>query len=64
MTKTIWIMWKLGEERVYTMAVQPPEPWATTQKNNGYFIASFDVMLPDPTVSEVQAGPLRLLVVS
>lgn len=62
MTKTIWVMWRPGEERVYTMAVQPPEPWATTQKKDGYFIASFDVELPDPTVSAVVAGPLRMKV--
>lgn len=62
MKKTIWVMWKPGEERVYAMPVQPPEPWATTQKNDGYFIASFDVELPDPTVSPVQVGPLKLQV--
>lgn len=62
MTKTIWVMWKPGEERVYAMAVQPPEPWATRQKSDGYFIASFDVELPDPTVSLVSTGPLKLVV--
>jgi len=62
MIRTIWIMWKPNEERIYTMGIQPSEPWATTQKKNGYFIASFDVELPDPTVSSVLAGPLRLQV--
>ena len=62
MTKTVWILWKPGEERVYAMAVQPAEPWATTQKENGFFIASFDVELPDPSVSAVTTGPLKLSV--
>jgi len=61
MLKTIWIMWKPGEERVYTMAVQPSEPWATTQKDNGYFIASFDVELPDPTISPIFVGSLKVV---
>lgn len=62
MKKTVWILWKPGEERIYTLAVQPPEPWSTTLKSDGYFLASFDVELPDPTVSEVKAGPLKLVV--
>lgn len=62
MIKTIWIMWKPGEERIYTMAIQPSEPWATTQKENGYNIVSLDVELPDPTVSStVVVGDLKLL---
>lgn len=61
MTKTVWILWRPGEERIYTMAVQPPEPWATTQKNNGYFLASFDVELPDPTVSSIKVGQVAVI---
>jgi hypothetical protein len=56
MIKTIWIMWKPGEERIYTMAVQPSEPWATKQKEDGFYIASFAVELPDPTVSSVKVS--------
>lgn len=51
MIRTIWVMWKPGEERIYSMSNQPSEPWATAQKANGYNLASFDVSLPDTTVS-------------
>lgn len=47
MLQTIWLMWRPGEERKYAMCVQPPKAWADIQKANGFYIASFEVELPD-----------------
>jgi hypothetical protein len=49
--RTIWFMWKTGEERTYAMTTQPPSAWAEIQRNAGFFLVSINVELPDPSVS-------------
>lgn len=49
MLKTIWYMWKPGDERTYAMTVQPNEHWAEVQKRDGFHIVSFEVDIPDST---------------
>lgn len=45
--KTIWFMWKPGEERTYAMTIPPSAEWAAAQHANGFHIVSFVVELPD-----------------
>lgn len=47
MLRTFWYMWKPGEQRDYSMTVQPPKEWADIQKANGFHIVSFEVEIPD-----------------
>jgi hypothetical protein len=47
MVKTIWFMWKPGEERTYALTVQPSEFWVALQKREGFNLVSFEIELPD-----------------
>jgi hypothetical protein len=47
MIQTIWLMYKPGEQRKYAMTTQPTKTWADIQKADGFYIASFEVELPD-----------------
>jgi hypothetical protein len=44
---TIWFMWMPGQERTYALTTQPSGIWADIQKKAGYFIASFEIEIPD-----------------
>jgi hypothetical protein len=58
MLKTIWFMWRPGEERTYAMTVQPDQTWAAIQKRDGFHLISFEVDIPDPTV-EAKLGTVK-----
>ena len=50
--RTIWFMWKPGEERTYALTRPPTEFWSTLQKREGFRLVSFDIWLPDESEAQ------------
>lgn len=59
MKRTVWYMYKLGEERDFVSTRPPETEWAKAMHLQGYILVSFEIDLPDP--AHLQLGTLAAL---
>lgn len=63
MKRTVWYMFKPGEERDYAMTRPPSPDWAVKMDQEGFILVSFEIELPDPAHiqlgTQVVLGPYR-----
>lgn len=59
MKRTIWYMYKDGEERAFAMTRPPERNWVALQAADGYVLVSFELELPNP--ADIQMGTVAVI---